>query len=489
MGNGRQTVSASDGEEVKARPVRVMSVAEPRYLTLCKRPANQTSFKVVRSDDSNAAQDVVGGQAADCTPKASGTQAGRVRRVRGVKRSALLRLRYPPGTDLAVVEKDAEDVGLSGYTITEEEDGSILLTRSDVGEIPKDVFTIGIGNGRTACIQRTSKSDIAVARSEEPTGLSVVAFEFLKEKYADGSSAIGYCKEAGITCVSDTSPVVDSGEVIKVVCRDVGDDIEVRSIIIAEGVTALVQRDDAVQSGIPADLMSQMLNVSYGSWGWGHIDFNASVSDLWFCKESTEAIDTLEDVLRNILFYNSLPVSVKRQLMLVAIDQFSQYMVSVLDALPSLISLNVIRNSMEEVSMSVKKDVTTPTSGDSAAVSGDDRLVVTRSDLSEIVSAAVASAIEKQRTTVSTSDVANDAPKEGEKPSPDAQEPQAIALQVEEVVKRAIAPLGATITLLEQRVQTVEGSTILRSDQADGNKKSDIDPPASIFANLLHFGK
>lgn len=440
------------GEVTKG--VRVMTMAEPKFLTLCNQPANQVAFKVVRSDtdgEEGTTEEVQQEAVVDIPP---------VRRARVVKRSSVLRIVYPAGTDKSEVESDAKEFGLTGYSITEEENGSILLTRSDLKDIPADVYSVGLGGSKMAIIKRSEVVPAAPVDAEAHQHLSVVAIEFDGSKYQDTESVLAYLARRNVEFAEGNIERREDCTVVK--CNDVASDVETRKLTLDEGVLVVVARSDVPCCTFDTPVMQAMNNSAYGNWGWGGIDFNQAQADKEYCEEGREAIDVLNDVLRNILYYNSLPVSVRKELAVRALAQFSQYIVSMIDALPSLPVTTSTALEKQDMSTSQTTDQPVP---------------ITREDIAAMIATGIAEALaaDKKKSapaTCSDTPEATEPAVVAEPAAAAATEPAGKQEQNIDAVQRSIDSLATTVQSISDRLKNFEGLTVVRSDNPGGTEGS-----------------
>lgn len=423
--------------------VRVMTMKEPRFLTLCNQPANQVAFKVVRSDnegEEDTPEEVQQEAVVDIPP---------VRRARVVKRSSVLRIVYPAGTDKSEVESDAKEFGLTGYSITEEENGSILLTRSDLKDIPADVYSVGLGGSKVAIIKRSEVVPASPVDADAPQHLSVVAIELDGSKYPDTESVLAYLARRNVEFVEGNIERREEGTLVK--CNDVASDVETRKLTLDEGVLVVVARSEVPCCTFDSPVLQELSNSAYGNWGWGGIDFNQAQADKEYCEDGREAINVLDDVLRNILYYNSLPVSVRKELAVRALAQFSQYIVSMIDALPSLpVTLST---ALENQDMSTNQ-------------TNDQPVPITREDIAAMIATGIAEAIaaDKKKPEAAMCSDAEGSVTPVSATTDTPAEPVAKPEQNIDVVQRSIDSLVTTVQGLSDRLKTFEGLTVVRSD-------------------------
>lgn len=476
-------MNIEDAENAEAgivkKTINVASLADPRFLTLVKYPGGQVAFKVVRKDDGNASAEPV-------TEEVEVVQPQRIRRVRSVVRSSLLSIVYPAEVTDEDVKKEMAIMGLTGYTMSRQEDGSTIVLRSDLTTVPENTFRVDLGDNRFATILR--RDSVPATKDCGPTGLTLVALDFRTEQFADEGAVLDFLSRNSVTFIEDG--ITRGDGIIRVSCSNVPPDTEIRTIEI-DGVTASVARSEIdTLSGEPS-FTTVISDAAFGCWGWGQLDFSARLADVRFSEAGREATGLLYDTLQDILFYNSLPVTVRKELVVRAVNQFSLYMVSLLEALPE--KLVVINRSSVKEKEDMSKESTVATASGPGTITPKEVPVadtpITRTEIKEIVDAALAAFVatqktnaEVQRTDDPTASAAEATPVAAPGVSVDA-----VATAVEAAIQRSMAPITATLEGMNGRLKAMEGSTVVRSDGPDSAPKPHTppDPFAGIFGNRL----
>jgi hypothetical protein len=476
-------MNIEDAESAEAgivkKTINVVSLTDPRFLTLVKYPGGQVAFKVVRKDDGNAPAEPV-------TEEVEVVQPQRIRRVRSVVRSSLLSIVYPAEVTDEDAEKDMATMGLTGYTMSRQEDGSILILRSDLSAVPENTFRVDLGDSRFATILR---SDSAPATKDcGPTGLTLVALDFKMEQFADEGAVLDFLSRNSVTYIEDG--ITRGDGIIRVSCSNVPPDTEIRTIEI-DGVTASVARSDiGTLSGEPG-FTSVINDAAFGCWGWGQLDFSARLADVKFSEAGREATGLLYDTLQDVLFYNSLPVTVRKELVVRTVNQFSLYMVSLLEALPE--KLVVINRSSVQEKEDMSKESTVATAAGPGTITPSESPVaeapITRTEIKEIVDAALAAFAATQKTTddVQRKDETATPAIEVEPAATPEAPAESVAAVVEAAIQRSMAALTDTLEGMNGRLKAMEGSTVVRSDGPDSTPKPAVaaDPFAGIFGTRL----
>lgn len=458
---------AQDGRVTKK--VNVTTLTDPRFLTLTKHPANQIAFRVVRSD----------APPISVTEEVETPDIARVRRVRPVRRSALLSIEYPNTVDKDTIEREAKLMGLTGYTMQPTEEGGFMLVRSDLTTMPTDAFPtdtfrISLGEQRTATIAR---SDLTTTTTEVPgqTGITLVAIDFNKEQFPDTAAVLSFLSRNDIDFLE--SGVEDrEGSVFIRRAEAQADGVEVRTMLLAEGVTASVVRSDNMDICSSPEMCADVISAAYCQWGWGSIDFVSGLADVEFNNVGRQAVDMLNSVLDNILFYSSLPVSVRKELVVRAVNQFSVYMVSLLEALPEKLVIINRSTDMEKDMTDKKIDATAAeevkrgeADTDVSAVTTEglaDEKPITRSEVKEIVEAAVTAALAACGKEVVRSD-AVDTVGASTEAAPVTINADTVVAAVEQAIQRSVGGLEGTLSDLATRMTAIESATVVRSDTPD----------------------
>lgn len=488
----KSTRKRLDGvEEVVTKQVEVSRLVEPKFLTLTKMPAGQVAFKVVRGDKEK--EETMSGK-----PEAQAET--RRRRIRSTQRSSLLYIAFPGGTTKEQVEEAVKEYGIDGYALVEDGD-TFLLRRNDLTETPQDALTIQIGDGRKAGIVRTDAAAGYEVQDPMPH-VSVIAIDFNKEVFATQDAVMEYLQRHDIDFLE--KGVENADTVIRVLRTEASPDAETRRVQVEDGVVAVVARS-AVEDLVDASPFIEVVSeTAYGQWGWGQLDFAASMADKQFCSAAEDSTYTLRRVVEDILFYSQLPVGVRKELIARAAAQFSAYIGTLLDALPAQVVL-INRSNLEklkESGMNMKTattgaagdttlrtdetappaDTGTPAPADQTPAGGtppaEDSATITRGEVKAMITEAVAAAVAAVKPAAPAADTTQrtDAP-------PDA---SAAALKAfEEVVTRSVSPLADAVKAVTDRMAVMEGATTLRSDSGDSGNAAPKDPFVGVFSQNL----
>lgn len=414
------------GEVIDDTPVdgNLVRVIKPKFLSLVGLPANQTGFKVVRSDQ---------GENEMSKPTS--------RRLRRSETNPVLRLTFPEGTTDEEVTETLTSYGMSSYRV-ERGEKTVTATRSDLKSISGETQDIKLtAGGIVATVNR-----MAPAVTEEKANVALVALEFDAEKFNTLQADAWIQRNSVDKC---GEPAQNSDETLFVVKRgDVADGEEVRRLQIEDGVTAVIKRDDAAD--VPDSLMVVVSEIAYGNWGWGQIDFNAAMADDAFCDAMDEAIYTMRDVLWNIVYYNTQPLDVKKGLIQNCLSQFGTYVNSVMDSLPRQVLVSVAR-SAQPTEKVMSKEANNAAGAGATQAQPDMSQYIKREDLATAIAEGIAAA-EAARAEAEVKRSADEAAKK------EAAEKEA------EVQRSAInAAVEAATKPLVEKIEKLEGATVVRS--------------------------
>ncbi len=445
----------SESENIVTKSVNLTKIVQPSYLTLTKSPANEAGFRVVR-------RDLTGDSVVS-------TESGK-RKVTRTKRSALLYVSFPAeATDESIAALAAE-YGITDFVVVEE-DGVRYLKRADLPSVPDDALVVSVPGGHRIGVLRSTQDVV------ETSGIAVVGYGFPDDKFTQAQRE-DYLSKMGATPVTTLS---ENG-VTRVYCTDKCPE-DTRTMIV-DGVSLMVTRAEV--ASIPVPLYEVVSETAYGNWGWGQLDFNAMMADVEFSNATDDAIYRLRKVMDQILLYSELPLSIRKELVNRACNQFAGYIGALIDGLPTQVVI-AARSSVEnrkENEMSGTKPqagvaaVAAAAPADAPATDAP----ITRADVQEIVATAIAAALAKRT---------DEAPAPAVDPAPT----EPVEKDVESVVRSALAPLqealatlATSMTGVAQGVETlgtrvagIEGATVVRSDGVDSASTAPKDPFVGLF--------
>lgn len=304
----------------EVREAQAVAVVSPIAMTLAKKPANRTGFKVVRSDETEQETE---------TMTATHHERKRTKKKTAKRDESLYMIRLPDGISREEATIYIEAFAMTeDYEIFEADDGSYWLRRKSVtnwDDIMAESYAIDMGDGFVAHIDQG-----AFERNDKAKdgfhGVSLVELEFdgytledtkawLDEKRCD-------FKEGGIE-------VVDGGVIV---ARRDHNKADTRKVRIGEGVTGVVVRAD--ENDVPVHLYRAVIEESYGYYGYGMLDFAQYLASPYYADATWDGIYALREVLENVTLYSGLPLDERKALVDNALDQFGTYYKALIDAMP-----------------------------------------------------------------------------------------------------------------------------------------------------------
>lgn len=450
----------------------LVRIAEPKFLSLVDKPANKRAFTVVRSDEESQPQ----GE----TPMKPQV----VRRQRRSETSPILRMVFPVAYTDEQVTARMEDFGLTGYDVLRGEQG-VVATRSDLKSISTAIDSTPImltADGIVAEVARMQQEP-----ANPKSNIKVTSLTFRADKF-DAEAVKAWL--AGNNMPAEPASAEGAGDFL-VVRHEVPEGEETRAVVLEEGVTATVVRSD--MQDIPDGFVAVVNETCYGNWGWGQLDFTAAMADEEFTEAMDEAIYLLRRILHNVLLYSALPIAERKVLMVRVLQQFSDFSIGILDSLPRTVLVAAVRSASTPKE---KSDMTQKTEGGAVTKTpevpaGD--TPVTREEVAGLVTAAVTAALTAAGVTATRSEpAAPEAKKEDEPAQPAA---PAVAITREDVVAATKEAVAAALAPMVERLDRVEGTTVLRSDTGDSKvetnkkdtkqgEKTDVFRGAPVFGAL-----
>lgn len=473
---------------VDSTPVagNVVKVQDPKALSLVASPSNQTPFRVIRSKGAEPMADKQPKQ----TKRSSAPRVTARRVSRNSAVNPILRLSFPEGTTEDGVNTILDQFGMQdGYNVTED-NGVYLATRSDLQSIAQDAVVVPLTpEGIVAYVSRTDNADEVPAEADK---IVLVAVELDLTKITR-DDATQWLKDNGME--ADLS---GDAEAVTVARSDVAETVETRSVEVAPGISMTIARDDGEgdYQPVPDGYIAVVSEAAYGSWGWGQLDFSAAMADIVFSEKVREGLNTLEDVLRQIMFWSPLPIATRKTLVNNALSQFGIFVNSHMDMLPRQVVVSVSRSDKPSGETEMKQPATTTQRTDAApgtaapaattpaatnapaattAPAADDvDVTIKRSELTTMVADAVTAALAKRADDEAAAAAAAEAAK-------------AAAPITRSDLTTAIGEAVTTANAaLIERMDKLEGKTVVRSDAGDGTttdttKRNDGD----VFAGSL----
>lgn len=472
----------------------LVKVRDPKALSLVGSPSNQTPFRVIRSEgDSNMS----GKAKAPTTAKRSSKVSVR-RVVRSGAVNPIMRLTFPEACTEDHVNTILDQYGMQdGYNVTQV-DGLFMATRSDLQSIAKDAIEIPLTpDGIVAHVSRTDAAQSDAEPVNEKLILASVDIDFTKVTRAD---AIQWLKDNGIDAA-----IADDAEAVTITRSELPEETETRAVEVEPGISLNIARDDGtiVVEGdilvnapfqpIPEGYVAVVNETLYGNWGWGHMDFNAAVADEVYSKQVRAGLDVLDNVLREIMFWSPLPIASRKLLVNNALSQFATFVNGHMDMLPRQVLISVSRSDKPSGENEMKNPAAAATTtrndaasggataadsaantaapaaaatneaGAGAAAAGDETVTLKRSELDGIVQSAATAAANAALAAITKR--GDETAKEGD----DGAAAAAAAGNVAVGISRSdlTAALGEALKPLTDRLEAVEGKTVVRNDAGD----------------------
>lgn len=463
--------SAVDAAVVDDTPVEgnLVRVTKPKALSLVGLPANQTGFKVLRSDEG--------------TTPGSKTQGEKMNAViRRTKRSdagPVLRLTFPEGTTEEGVASALKEYGMEGYTIAQE-GGLYVATRSDLKSISRsDTMDIKLSDdGLIATVQKVKRAEA------EKSALVMASIEFDGSKF-ELEDVQRWTAEKSVdgTIEAPQNP----GESYVVRRSDVPDNEETRRMVLEDGVTAVIVRADVIN--IPEGFVVVVNEAAYGNWGWGHLDFAAAMGDQAFSEQMRNAISTLESVLRDIVIWSALPLDVRKDLANRALAQFGEYIGTFMDSLPRQLLVSVARSANPKLENQMSSKQSGAATEQKAEVKREDGTThsqttttppetLSRADVAEMIKAAVTEALAQRSDKTETPEAKTEAKVET---------PATPEAKGESALTRAdlVAAFTEVVKPINERLEKIEGQTVVRSEPEPTPAVKNTEETKDVFRGAL----
>lgn len=459
--------------KIRKRKVNAVALSDPKALTLVKSPSNKTSFKIIRQDGA----------------KKKLLSAA----ISGVKRSqsALMSLSLPEGTTEEEAYSLLEEFGLGEeYVVALDEDSGVFyLKRSDYDTAKKDVDVVPIllQNGMTAELE----SSKFAARSDNISGNKGITVCGLSFNTNDISLVRSWLSENEIDY--NPSKMVVDGDAISVIREDVDQEGK-KPICVDDGVICYVVRSD--KNDVPKSIARSVIEQAYGNYGYGHLDFFAGMADPEFTSKSWDGMDTLHEVLYNIILNSGLELKERKVLVKGALDSFYTYISSIMDALPTASSrqdneVNRMNTAPKKQDNVVNKADADKTNNDKTGTESSE--FVTRSELKDILKETVTAAMaefsssgsdEKNTTNsdnsddgkqVNRGDAGTNAGGENSSANTEAKSDSQV-LDMEKLANLVVSKLSSRMDSMDNEIKSLKETTsVVREDDLDSDDRDDDD--------------
>lgn len=427
------------------RPGNLVRVETPAFLSLVGLPANQTGFKVVRSDTTKGE-----------TQMSKSTKAPIARRVaRRSETNPIMALAFPSEYTPEAVAETLKQFGMTGYTV-ETVEGVVTARRADLQSIAKE---------GTTTVKLTSDGVVAtIARSdvgaEQHQSIALASIEFDPNVHTEDTISAWLQRNS----VDIPIPAIENPDAVVVVKRsDVSEQQEVRRVDLGDGVVAVIVQAEIFDA--PDPLAQVLADSAYGNYGWGFMDFSMSMADAEFSAAMDDANWRLRQVLDRIMLYSGLPLDTRKLLVQNALAQYGEFINGWIDSLPRQVMASVIRSDTKESTTMSKENQT------QAAPAADEKVTLTRAELAELVKESVAKELEVQRAAAPAATdpaAATQTAAPAQAAAPAATETAVVTrADMVEAMKEVVAPLV-------ERVAGLEGKTVLRSEGDDPATKKAV---------------
>lgn len=468
--------------ERAGKEVNLTKVVTPKFLTLTGSPANQTAFKVVRKD----------GEAMNMQ---------HVQRRRVQRNDALISVTFEEGLDEAGVTAVMNEWGFTTFTVETSGDRLKAVLRTDV-EAPTMAVTI---DGRACEVLKP----ISNSTSDLKKGVAVARMDFAADAFPTVEEVKDWCQCNDIDTTDMSFKSNDAGTSVQ---RLDAKDTETHSIEVESGVCFAVIRADVAD--IPVKFIDVISDTAFGNWGWGQLDFSAALADQEFSEASRASLRTLEEVLYRIQFYSDVPVTLRKDMVRNACSQYADYVVALIDALPSKVVVAIRSSSQKENPVTTakpnasdaartdaEKDKKQPAAVDAARTDAqgeaDKSAPVTRGDVEAMIATAVTAANAGVATTVTDAVAAAFAAQRGDK-KPDEKAPEAKegdnaqrndAEPTMKDVMQAVVELGTQVKAIRADVDSIDGGTVVRNDGGDAKTTGKDVERKDVFVGMFSGGK
>lgn len=422
----------------------LLEMKDPRFITPCKKPANQRPFSVLRSEGD--------------TPR-------RVRRTRRSDSDKIARLEFDPAMTEAEVRESLTTFGLDSYDVTRSDDSAPWVATSGAIVCTDDqLISHKLNDARVTAYVVRSEDNQPVSGKH---GIVVARIDFT-DKSISAEDAASWLEENGVDF--DEKELNNSSGQLVLQRTELGEGVETRQIAAEDGVVFTVIRADS--DDIPVGFVQAVKETAYYGWGWGQLDFNANVADKTIGEKLREAQGILDRTLDNILYWNSdLTPDAKKALIDRSCNQFAEYVGSFLDQLPRNLLIPVSSEKQAQRSEPVKETQEMP---NPAA----DNAPITKDTLVSAVREVLRSEREAEEQLKK---------EQAEKDEAQKAEAEVRRSEITEAVAAAVKPL-------QEEIAAIKGTTVVRAEpgteqqgKPDGEKE--VKRSDSVFTGILgHLG-
>ena len=444
------------------RKVNMSEIKDPRGITLTKSPANQTGFKVIRSES-------------------------------GAEESPLRAIAMAEGSTGAMADALKDAYKLKDYEV-EESDGKILVKQSSY-TTDEETTSVSIGNGNVAMIALSAfdkvETHAPVARADTDEGKVVkhpalVSLSFTSDKFPDTKSVSDWLDANKISYPEGVVKRSASIHHVNLLPNVSSSGV---SVNLGEGVEGYVVRADVAD--VPQHVYRMIVEQVYGYYSdWQFIDFAMAMANPDYTEKGRDAIYVLQGVLENIVLYGELTVDERKSLIRHATSSYADYMITLLDSLPDPVMLQERsdKSSIPEITKMTdtkaepKKDEIIARSDEvKADETSTESTSVTRAEIDKIVADALA-AYEAKRSETDTDE------KVARKDETPAIDPMvAIAAAITTMATRMDSVETSVKTAAKVAAEQDDSVTVSRSEEETEavQRKDNVSPFVGMFGNSL----
>lgn len=445
-----------------AKKVSLTKLVEPKYLTLTGLPANQTAFKIIRKDGENM-------------------NMQHVQRKRTRRSDSLVSVTFEAGLDEDGVKAVLAEWGIEDFTVEASGDRLKAVLREDT----EGTMNVATSDGRTLTVLKP----ISNTTTDTKKNVAVSRMDFAKDAFPELSDVTEWLKRNDI---DETTVKIIPGDTVTSVQRIDVKDEDVRTLSVEHGVTFSIVRADTPD--IPVTFVTVVSDEAFGNWGWGQLDFAAVMADKEFSAAAEDAIYSLRSVLDRIMFYSDVPIAIRKDLVRSAVNQFADYAISLMDALPSKVVV-AIRSDFQKEKEVTKAATGTPAARqDDATKSGtgqpgaaDDKETkttseaITRDDVKAMIdegNKAINDQLAELTKAVKATRSDNAGAEDKETKEPE-QEPTLAD------VMRSVKGLSDELAGVKTSVTALEGATVVRSDSGDSKTTDGKTNTKDVFRGVF----
>ena len=323
--------------DTEDQDVKLMSLKEPRFLSVVKKPANRISFRVVRSEDGEEKKEF------------AALEARREHKTKIKRNSKLISISFPNTTTEDDLEYMRSHYGLTDEDYTMEDvDGSLVFARN--GEAPEATAKVSMPDGATAEVE----VPITVRSADKGDRyLSVIALRFDKNDYPVQDLVEGALRGYEIDFNSDS---ISEDATHFILTRQEVEEAEMVEVSLKEGFAAVVIR--STTDDVPASISLGVNSSAYGSYGWGQLNFASAMADIEYTQILDNSLYVLNNVLENILFWSDLSLGDRKVLVNASLASYGEFVSNLMDALPVQPETQRSENVQSENNMTTQAQAT-----------------------------------------------------------------------------------------------------------------------------------